>query len=35
MLTYAALSKVVYEKLFAWLVGCINDCLQASAADVC
>jgi len=27
-----ALSKVVYEKLFAWLVGCINECLQASDA---
>ena len=27
-----ALSKVIYEKLFAWLVGCINECLQASDA---
>lgn len=27
-----ALSKVVYEKLFAWLVACINECLQASDA---
>jgi len=27
-----ALSKVVYEKLFAWLVGCINECLQHSDA---
>ena len=27
-----ALSKVVYEKLFAWLVSCINECLQHSDA---
>ena len=25
-----ALAKVIYEKLFAWLVGCVNGCLQAS-----
>jgi len=25
-----ALTKVIYEKLFAWLVGCINSCLSAS-----
>mmetsp|Transcript_8728 Transcript_8728/g.20024 ORF Transcript_8728/g.20024 Transcript_8728/m.20024 type:complete len:1539 (+) Transcript_8728:166-4782(+) len=27
-----ALCKVVYEKLFAWLVGCINTCLSGSDA---
>eukprot|EP00286_Rhodomonas_abbreviata_P017229 CAMPEP_0181329374 /NCGR_PEP_ID=MMETSP1101-20121128/23272_1 /TAXON_ID=46948 /ORGANISM="Rhodomonas abbreviata, Strain Caron Lab Isolate" /LENGTH=678 /DNA_ID=CAMNT_0023438439 /DNA_START=88 /DNA_END=2121 /DNA_ORIENTATION=+ len=27
-----ALCKVMYEKLFAWLVGCINTCLSSSDA---
>eukprot|EP00960_Hanusia_phi_P029058 747751-Hanusia_phi.AAC.1 len=25
-----ALCKVIYEKLFAWLVGCVNTCLSSS-----
>ncbi|EKX40396.1 hypothetical protein GUITHDRAFT_75545, partial [Guillardia theta CCMP2712] len=29
-----ALCKVIYEKLFAWLVGCVNTCLSSSDRKV-